>query len=550
MTFRRLSLLLLSLFLTLPFLSAQMRVDRDEYGDRVRGELYFRIDPASDIELDPYDRSEDGVGALEEHPWLASLIEPFGITRIHCPFRTPGAQNIYKLHFTEDEGGKAEELMGELQSAGAVIYAEPVRRYRSFYQPDDIAPEQAWYLDSIQAEKTWEISKGDPDVTIAIVDDAINSSHPDLQGAIAQNDDEIPGDGYDNDLNGYVDDVGGWDAADQDNDPEPPSSHPLYGMGVPIFSHGTHTAGIASGATDNGVGIAGMGFNSSIIPIKTVSDDSPIPLGIEAPAEGVDHAIAREADIISMSFGGVSDRTLVNLLKLAHQDSILLIAAAGNDGASDTLWPAGMEEVIAVGSTTREDLVSDFSQHGDWIDLMAPGDSLYSTYWEGGSTSSTYAKQAGTSMACPLVAGVASLMMSKAPSATPSQIRHCLKEGCVNIDDENPSYLGQMGAGRLNAHQALTCIRTSSLREEGAPSVAMDLYPNPTRDRLRFRIGDGFEPQGVEVLGMTGRKVRKFTLNGERKGSLDLKELPEGLYLLRFRSEKGKEFVRKVSVVR
>lgn len=563
------------LFLSSFELHAQARSESsfpnvDDIPDHVRGELFFKIDEESDVDLNAFHKGKKGKEALEGTPLLKELISPYEIERIYCPFRTqaPEIQHTYKLLFEDNDKEATEELIGKLASLPYVDYAERVAMYRASFTPDDVAAEQQWYLDSISAKMAWDASKGgSSDIEVAVVDDAVHISHPDLQGNIATNNAEIPGDSIDNDNNGYIDDVNGWDAADQDNDPEPPDSHPLYGFG-PIFTHGTHTSGIVSAVTNNGKGVAGTGFNASIIPIKATENTNNFPIAIDAFAEGVDYAISAEPDIISMSLGGQKNNTVINLLEQAHNDSIVLVAASGNNGSSDTTWPAGMEEVIGVGSTTHGDTVSDFSNYGTWVDLMAPGDSIYSTLWEGSSQSSTYGKQAGTSMACPLVSGIASLMMAADTGATPSEIRACLKNGSKKIDSINPSYIDSMGAGRVNAYQSLLCLdaslkdstytdtssggdtNTSVLDRRSEAASAFTVFPNPTRGELRWEAPKGFQPQSVDIQGLRGRSLREIEIASDRKGVIQLNELPEGLYLLRFQDDNGQEAIKKVSISR
>ncbi len=525
-----------------------------DFPSKVRGELFFKVSPSSDVDVPAFEEGDDPEALFGEIPGILEIIDDYGVQRIHCPFRTqdPGIQHTYKVEFEKNSDARTQALVEHLSGLEYVNYAEPVQRFRSFYNPNDVASEQQWYLDSIKAFQAWDLNKGDPNTTIAIVDDAVQIDHPDLSDNIKENSDEQL-DGTDTDGNGYVDDVNGWDAADQNNDPTPPDSHSYYSFTDQVFTHGTHTAGIASGVTDNGKGIAGMGFNNAIIPVKTVSDNSNLPFGIEAGAEGIDYAIQAEADIISMSFGGQKDCTVINMLEVAHADSIVLIAAAGNNGNSDTLWPGGMEEVIAIGSTKRGDTVSDFSQYGTWLDLMAPGDSIYSTLWVGSSQSHTYGKQAGTSMACPLTAGVAGLMLSHRWWAHPYEVRQCLKQGAKNIDSINPSYIDSMGAGRLNAYASLQCIETKvGLKErEEQTGTELDLYPNPSSGMVRWERSGPDALQSVQVMDLTGREVRSYGIDiDQRTGKMDLSGLAKNIYLLRFRTVDGQSITKKLSIVR
>ena len=222
------------------------------------------------------------------------------------------------------------------------------------------------------------MQRGVSSVKVAIVDDAIQTNHPDLQSVIWNNTDEIPGNAIDDDGNGYVDDVNGYDVADDDNNPSPPSNGLWQLLG--LFTHGTHCAGIAGAATDNGIGIASIGAGISLVPVKSTSNSSLIPLALDKANEGVDYAVASGAKVISMSWGGpAQDSTLTNVIQAAVNAGRILVAAAGNDGNSTLSYPAALPGVICVGSSSNNDLVSSFSQRGNMIDVMAPGDSIWST---------------------------------------------------------------------------------------------------------------------------------------------------------------------------
>jgi subtilisin family serine protease len=550
-------ILLIALILSSSLYSQKLQKEATDEGedlpDKVAGELFFKISPGSDVELSSYDRREDEASILDGMPAIRDLLDPYEVRRIHCPFRTEAKsiQHIYKMEFDATGAEKTQELLGELRELEYVNYAQQVPRYETFYEPNDVHSRQEWYLDSIEAPAAWELTKGDSNATIAIVDDAVHYSHPDLEGAMKHNLDEIPGDSVDNDGNGYVDDYRGWDAANGDNDPAPPDSTSfIYDIYPQAYTHGTHTSGIASSVTDNGTGIASVGFNSSIIPIRASSTG----IGVGAAAEGIDYAIQANADIISMSFGGGNkDSTMINMLEQAHKDSIFLVAAAGNNGNSDTLWPAGMEEVFAVGSVGKGDTMSSFSQYGTWLDLVAPGGGIYSTLWVGDTAGSSYDTLSGTSMACPMVAGVAGLMKSYRSWATPAEMRHCLKEGAENIDHINPAYVDSMGAGRLNAYLALRCLETEvgvEERKDEGGADQLELYPNPSSGPVRWNDPSGRNFVRVEVRDMTGRTVRTKALPPESgSGRLDLSGLSKNIYFLRFETRAGESSVRKLSIV-
>lgn len=378
---------------------------------------------------------------------FSRVLEGYGVTSTTMPFevsKDPKLKNIVRIEFDNISG--VDQLLRDISKNELVEYAEKVPFLKSTVTPDDPSynTSSQWNLFQINASDAWNISTGDAAVTVAIVDDAVEITHPDLAPVIWTNPGEVPNNGIDDDGNGYVDDVNGWDAADQNNNPNPPNGN---------YDHGTHVAGISGAATDNGAGVASIGHNLTLIPVKATNSSSAVTHGYE----GIIYAIAAGADVINMSWGGPgSSTTAQNIITSASNDGIVLVAAAGNDNVSSVFYPAGYSEVIAVASTTFGDSKSNFSNYGSWIDISAPGSAIYSTVPGGG-----YQTKQGTSMASPLVAGLAGLMLSHNQSLSPADIKNCLYTTAENIDAENPSYVGELGAGRIDALAAMNCVGTT-----------------------------------------------------------------------------------------
>jgi gliding motility-associated-like protein len=322
---------------------------------------------------------------------------------------------------------------------------EEVPDYALFYSPNDHNSSTMWNLEKIKARQAWDLEKGGKNILIALVDDGMDTAHSDLQPTLWKNINETPNNGIDDDNNGYIDDFFGWDMADNDNDPHVTASNNL--------SHGTHCAGTIGAKTDNNNGISGIGFNIKIMPIKCGRNGSS---GIFNAYQGVEYAIENGARIISMSWGGGSYSYIYQLIfDVAAQREVVCVAAAGNSSTNTQMYPAAYNNVISVGSTTSSDAKSSFSNYGTWIDVMAPGSSIYSS-----TPGNTYGYKSGTSMACPLVSGLCGLMLSRNPKLTAAQVETCLKNTCDNIDTMNQSLIGSIGAGRINAYKALLCIKT------------------------------------------------------------------------------------------
>lgn len=395
---------------------------------------------------------------------LQALVEEFGIQKIHKPFilDNPDLQQTYLVEFPGTIN--PDSVISGLTRLSFIDYAERVPSYEIFYTPDDLLSQQ-WHLPAISAEQAWNITTGNPDIIIAIVDDAVLLTHEDIFPSLWINPGEINNNGLDDDGNGYIDDINGWDVASNDNDPNPVNPTNSY------FSHGTYCAGIAAASTDNNTGIASIGFNTGIMAVKCAINGNG---QLTASYLGVQYAIASGADIISMSWGGPGfSQTYQNLFDFAFNKGIICVAAAGNSNTNIPMYPAAYNNVISVGATDSTDAKSSFSNFGAWIDVMAPGTSIWCS--TAGSDSS-YAYKSGTSMACPLVSGLAALMLSKDSLLSPAELLICIKSGCDTIDAQNPNYIGQIGAGRINALNALTCIKP--------------LHAKFTSDAIRICPGD------------------------------------------------------------
>lgn len=345
---------------------------------------------------------------------------------------------------TESEADRALGLL--LRDTARVQFAEKVPLYSFFHTPNDLHSAQ-WNLKTIAAEQAWDLAQGGRGIVVGLVDDGMDTAHSDLQPTLWHNAKEIAGNGTDDDGNGYIDDVYGWDVADNDADPHVKPSDNL--------KHGTHCAGIVGARTHNSNGIASIGYNLSILPIKCGQNGSPF---LTNPYEGVEYCINQGVRVISMSWGGGSySATYQALFDYAASKNVICVAAAGNSSTNRVMYPAGFNKVIAVGSTASGDGISGFSNYGTWVDVMAPGSTIYSTL-----PGNSYGNLSGTSMACPLVSGLCALMISKNPNSTAAEIEACLKSGCENINAKNPNYVGQLGAGRINAYKSLLCLKAIS----------------------------------------------------------------------------------------
>lgn len=379
-----------------------------------------------------------------------SIYRDFELTSVKKATRSqrPELRPYYEVRFAQPT--RVYDLIKRLSAFGEIELVEQVAIMRACQSPPNDLNNNQWFLNNINAVAAWNVTEGSAEIKIAIVDDAVRITHSDLGDNVWINEGEIPNNNFDDDGNGYTDDYKGYDAADTDANVNPPSS-----ASNTNFTHGTHCAGIASAVTNNGNGIAAIAYNCKIIPVKC-KGDSDVGENIPYAYQGVEYAIAAGADVISMSWGGPEANSLLqSLMNAAYNDGIVVVAAAGNDNTNANFYPAAYNHVISVGATDNQDRKANFSNYGTTVDVMAPGQGIYSTL---AGSNNAYGQMSGTSMACPLVAGLCGLMLAHQPNMTPEQLEECLKSTCTNIDEQNTSFIGFLGAGRINAEAAVSCV--------------------------------------------------------------------------------------------
>lgn len=356
-----------------------------------------------------------------------------------------------------------------------VDFAEP-----NFYgylhaTPRDQYYSQQWGLTQIQAPSAWDIQKGSSSIVIGIVDSGVDWDHPDLDGNIWSNVNEIAGNGIDDDHNGFIDDIRGWDSAGNFSCSSPEDNDPMDFSG-----HGTHVAGIAAAQTDNYengqyIGIAGVCWYCKIMPVKISnnlceSQDSTTSDGLTTAAnvaQGVNYAANNGARVINMSLGlrWFSSTLQSAIFYATNTKGCIIICTAGNTGPTFNLleYPAAWSNLypglISVAATNSSDLVASYSTRRNTNEVAAPGgtnivpphnaNDVYSTILD-----NTYTYTAGTSMAAPHVAGLAALILSSDPDLTNSQVEQLIKD---TVDPKgSPPYPNiEYGYGRINAYKAL-----------------------------------------------------------------------------------------------
>ncbi|MBC7473930.1 MAG: peptidase S8 [Candidatus Sericytochromatia bacterium] len=312
-----------------------------------------------------------------------------------------------------------------LKSDANVEFVEPNYQYKGNYTVNDPKSSQQGGLALAGLAKAWDITMGDPKIIIGIVDTGADLNHPDLKNKL----------------------VAGYNVITQGKTP------PMDDNG-----HGTHTAGIAGADTDNKIGIAGAAPKCKVMPVKAL--DAKGSGDIFNVALGIIWAVDHGAKVLSLSLGGPENETVKRAVNYALLKNVVVVAAMGNDGKNVKAYPAAIPGVIAVGSVDANRSKSDFSNYGNWMSVMAPGSQIMSTLPTYTSTMSEeefkskgYDYLDGTSMACPIVAGIAALMLSRNPDYTPAEVKERLESTATHLgkDGFNPEY----AHGLVNAAKAV-----------------------------------------------------------------------------------------------
>ena len=413
------------------------------------GELLIRVTPKAQAELErlhaksPLQKLHDQVGVRSVYPLFPHIAHPAA---------NPNLKRIYLLRFqipVDLHTIKADYAVHPLIEAIEFNYIRQTQA--SEIIPNDPRFEEQWNLSLIDMPGAWAIEKGDPEVIIAVVDTGFDYTHEDLASQTWVNAGEIPDNGIDDDNNGYIDDVNGWDFS------EPPKSDgngkSQNGDNDPIdeSGHGTHVAGIVGAAVDNDLGISGIAWNCTLMPIRGAGVRG---IRDNRSAAAIVYAVDNGARVINMSWGG-RERSFVlrDAVDYAYARGVLMVAASGNGSEGASIFPAGYRKVISVAATEQHKQKFYQSNFGASIDIGAPGNVILSTH-----INNRYRPLSGTSMATAHVSGVAALIISKRPSLTHQEVRQIL----LSTTDPITESPGLVGAGNLNAARAL--MASSSLK--------------------------------------------------------------------------------------
>lgn len=388
--------------------------------------------------------------------------------------------------------GEEDRFIAEVTSDGSVAYAErDYLAYPTLVPPDpDFLAEQAWHYNMINAPTAWDITQGNPSVIVAVTDTGIDLNHPELIPNIWVNPGEIPGNGIDDDLNGFIDDVNGWNPGDGNNNVQDEAGA--------CSGHGTHVSGTVA-AISNAVGGLGVAPGVTIMPVKVLSlgQGANCPASFAAIATGWTYAVDNGADVIQMSIGCSGgpcpySLTLDNAFIYAETNGVLAVVAAGNNNQPNTSWDAFTQTPVLVAALDQFQTRASYSNSGANVDIAAPGgdcdtdplpnppcsfflaepgsnEGIYSTRLPGTEAlvppTPNHGWLIGTSMAAPHVAGCAALLVSVSPASTPAQLRTALYSTAV------PHVGTQLGNGLLQCDAALNSI----IPQNGVPEFGLTI---------------------------------------------------------------------------
>lgn len=435
----------------------------------------------------------------------------------------------------------SQSELKELQENGDLIYFEQdAIGYATAEPPNDPLFSRQWYLyndgsfvfSGLVAKagadlgilQAWNVTTGDPDIIIAILDTGVNPDHPELMDRLWTNPDEIADNNKDDDGNGFIDDVHGWNfVADEASIADD-------------SGHGTAIAGAIAAETNNATGYSGINLQSKVMTCKVLEADQS---GLYSNwTKGIYYAVDNGADIINLSVAGETDlKTLEEAVQYAFKKGVLIVCSMGNNNREQVNYPAGYGETVAVGSTNANDTRSAaFSDFGGHIDLVAPGNAIFGLDRFANSYNTIWS---GTSMSAAMVTGVASLLLSYDAGLSPNQIKGLLYSTAADQvglpAEDTPGWDKFYGFGRVNAYAALAALQQG----EDVDPFKLMLFPNPVSDELRIAMYvPDLSPLEVSLYDVMGKRIQAYsyqTLTPDFTASLDVTTLRPAVYIVSVR---------------
>lgn len=417
----------------------------------------------------------NGRAAVLADRQLTQLNEKWGVEKVEplFPMASRGEEPCsFELscywRFWLGSNALTEEMLGDFSHASAVELVEAVPIQEVCYQPNDPAYVSQWYLRSteqdhdIDAPEAWDLERGHANAIIGLMDTGVQFGHPDLAANIWVNEAEMNGvPSFDDDGNGYKDDFHGWDFIVYEM--VYPGEDGRYTDNAPtdFVGHGTHVAGIAAAALNNSTGVSaiaggGSGYDGvRIMPLRIgwLGADGRGYVAMDYAAQAIEYGRQKGVTVFSCAWTSSYHSALAAAMNNAISDGIIFCVAAGNSNNSTPYYLSSRGDCIDIAATDANDIKTTSSNFGTWVDISAPGQSIYSTYSD--HYTNTYAYGSGTSVASAMVTGAVGLVRSRRPEWAREEITSALLAGVDNIYDENPGFAGLLGSGRLNLHFVL-----------------------------------------------------------------------------------------------
>jgi subtilisin family serine protease len=456
-------------------------------------------------------------------------------SRLRAAFNPPEISRTYVLELDTASSQEVSRILAGLNADPNIEFAELEHVYSVTLTPNDPffsstgtwgqSYDDLWGIRKIGSAAAWDTATG-AGVIVAVVDTGVDYNHPDIAANVWINTGEIPGNGIDDDHNGFIDDVRGWDFTSDTNDP------------IDHFGHGTHVAGTIAAIGNNGIGVIGVAWHAQVMAVKGLNDFGSGNDTTLAPA--ITYAANNGADVINASWGGFgTSQTIEDAIKYAYSLGVVFVAAAGNASMdASNFFPANSPEAITVSASDASDNLAYFSDFGPKIDVAGPGVDILSLQAAGTHlgpvVSSGYCRLSGTSMATPHVAGTAALILSQHPSYSNEDVRQAIRASATDLGPVgwDPSF----GYGRINAAAALALpdVLTARINSPApgttinSPVTISGTAAGSSFAHYILEYGAGAIPSTWNVLQTSNTPVAGGTL-----GTFDPSVLLDGTYTIR-----------------
>ncbi len=390
----------------------------------------------------------------------------------------------------------------------------------------------------IDMELGWDIEQGEQSIIVAVLDSGIKLDHPEFSGRLWTNPNETLN-GIDDDNNGYIDDINGWDFANNDDDP------------TDDHGHGTNVTGIIGANSNNNLGYSGIDWNCKLMIGKILDENNSGYYSWWTDA--IYYAVDNGAKVINMSVGGSGfSSSMKDAIDYAYNNGVTVVACMMNENNNTTFYPAGYQNTIAVGATNPNDersapffwSTTSGSNYGNHIDVVAPGNYIYGLNYQLDTNYNSY--WGGTSQAAPLVTGLSSLLLAQDADKTPDDIRSIIRNTAEdqvgNVSEDISGFDIYYGYGRINAYQAL--LQSSLSTDEFANTINLSIFPNPISNFVT--INSKTEFKSILIRNILSKEIfrieNSYNLNSLK---LDFTNFESGVYIVSILSIDGNLIVSK-----